>query len=126
MELLLDTHVFLWWDAAAPQLGKSAAAAIRDAANTVFVSAASVWEIAIKRQLGRLSFPGSPAEAIGRNGFLPLPILPRHAENAAALPALHADPFDRMLVAQARFAGLTIVTADRKLAAYSVPQLWAG
>lgn len=126
MDLLLDTHVFLWWDAGARQLNDAAAAAIADAENSVFVSAASIWEIAIKRQLGRLSFKGSPTVAIGRNGFLSLPILPLHAEQAAALPALHTDPFDRMLVAQAQIDSLSIVTADRKVSAYSVSQLWAG
>lgn len=125
MDLLLDTHVFLWWDAGARQLNDAAAAAIADGENSVFVSAASIWEIAIKRQLGRLSFKGSPTAAIGRNGFLSLPILPLHAEQAAVLPALHADPFDRMLIGQAQLASLTIVTADSKVAAYAVPQLWA-
>jgi len=125
MDLLLDTHVFLWWDAGARHLNDAAAAAIADAGNSVFVSAASIWEIATKRQLGRLSFTGSPTAAIARNGFLPLPILPLHAEQAAALPALHADPFDRMLVGQAQHASLTIVTADSRVAAYAVPRLWA-
>lgn len=125
MDFLLDTHVFLWWDAATRDLGHDAASAIADPDNNVFVSAASVWEIAIKQKARRLSFAGSPAEAIGRNGFLPLPILPLHAERAAALPPLHQDPFDRMLVAQAQMASLTLITADERITAYAVPRLWA-
>ncbi|MDE2228654.1 MAG: type II toxin-antitoxin system VapC family toxin [Alphaproteobacteria bacterium] len=125
MDFLLDTHVFLWWDAATGDLGREAAAAIADPDNNIFVSAASVWEIAIKQKARRLSFAGSPTEAIGRNGFLPLPVLPLHAERAAALPPLHQDPFDRMLVAQAQAASLTLITADERITAYAVPRLWA-
>jgi PIN domain nuclease of toxin-antitoxin system len=126
VNLLLDTHVFIWWNSDASRLGKAAAAAIADPANETYVSAASVWEIAVKRQLGRLSYAGSPIEAIERCGFLTLPILPAHAELVGSLPLLHVDPFDRMLVVQAQFASLTLVTSDRKVAAYAVPQLWAG
>jgi PIN domain nuclease of toxin-antitoxin system len=125
MDLLLDTHVFLWWDSDLPKLGAAARSAIRDAANNVFVSAASVWEIAIKRQLGRLPFVGSPVANIARNGFLQLPISPVHAEHVGSLPLLHTDPFDRILIAQAQTAGMTLVTADRRIAAYPVAQLWA-
>ena len=125
MELLLDTHVFLWWDAEPESLGNEARAAIRDPENDVFVSVASVWEIVIKRQLGRLQFSGSPVEAITRNGFFPLAILPVHAEHTGTLPMLHADPFDRMLIAQAQLGGMTLVTVDQKIAAYPVVQLRA-
>jgi len=125
VDFLLDTHVFLWWDAAARELGREAALAIANPDNNVFVSAASVWEIAIKRMARRVSFTGSPTDAIGRNGFLPLPILPLHAERAAALPPLHQDPFDRMLIAQAQTASLTLITADERITAYAVPWLRA-
>jgi PIN domain nuclease of toxin-antitoxin system len=125
VDFLLDTHVFLWWDSSARELGREAVSVIADAENRVFVSAASVWEIAIKQKARRLSFAGSPAEAIARNGFLPLAILPIHAERAAALPPLHQDPFDRMLVAQAQAAALTLITADKRVSAYAVPRLWA-
>jgi PIN domain nuclease of toxin-antitoxin system len=125
VDLLLDTHVFLWWDAGASQLGARAASLIAGVKNRVFVSAASVWEIAIKREIGRLAYDGSPAEAIIRNGFLAMPILPSHAERATALVAFHRDPFDRMLVAQAQEASLTLVTADEKIRAYDVALLWA-
>lgn len=126
MDLLLDTHVFLWWDSDLPELGMAARSAISDASNNVFISAASIWEIGIKRRIGKLPFVGSPVANIGRNGFLPLPILPVHAECAGDLPLHHRDPFDRMLIAQAQIGGMTLVTADRQIAPYPVAQLWAG
>jgi PIN domain nuclease of toxin-antitoxin system len=125
MDLLLDTHVFLWWDASDRQLGAACSAAIADPANRIFVSAASIWEIAIKQRVGRLSFTGSPAQAVARNGFLPLPISGEHAEAAAALPPIHQDPFDRMLIAQALVRGLVLATADTGIKRYAVPQLSA-
>ena len=125
MDLLLDTHVFIWWDRADAQLGVAAAAAIGDPDNRIFVSAASVWEIAIKRQSGRLTFSGSPSQAIAKNGFYPLPISVEHAEAAAHLPAIHKDPFDRLLVAQSIARDLVLVTADDLVKHYAAPQLWA-
>jgi PIN domain nuclease of toxin-antitoxin system len=112
MDLLLDTNVFLWWESSSSRLGRHAEAAIADPDNRVFVSAASVWEIAIKRRLGKLVFDGSAVRAIGANGFVELPILGADAEAAGALDWDHADPFDRLIVAQARAHGLTLVTAD--------------
>ena len=125
MDLLLDTHIFLWWDSSDRQLGAQAEALIGAVANRIFVSAASVWEIAIKAQSGRLVFAGSPSEAVTRNGFLPLPILGEHTEAAAKLPLIHKDPFDRILVAQALARGLVLVTADRLIMKYDLPQLSA-
>jgi PIN domain nuclease of toxin-antitoxin system len=127
MDLLLDTHVFLWWDGADHRLGKSAQTAIADPANKVFISAASVWEIAIKRARGKLRFTGSAQAAIARNGFFPLSIAPAHAEAAGATPWDHADPFDRMLVAQSIAQSLVLVHADQRIRDYDgVSQLWAG
>jgi PIN domain nuclease of toxin-antitoxin system len=118
LRLLVDTHVFLWWRGDDPQLGEVERQAIRDGQNDVFLSAASIWEIAIKHSLGRLQIP-EPASAAGvRLGFEPLPISFAHAEAAALLPPLHRDPFDRMLVAQARAEGLTLVTRDPAIRAY--------
>ena len=125
VDLLLDTHAFLWWDSRNPSLGSGAAAAIADSENRVFVSAASVWEIAVKARLGRLTFTGSPSAAIGSNGFTPLPILPEQAEASAALPDIHQDPFDRILIAQALARRFVLVTADQKVKRYDVPILWA-
>jgi PIN domain nuclease of toxin-antitoxin system len=126
LKLLLDTHVFLWWDVGDPAMGRAARAAIADPANTVYVSAASVWEIAIKRAKGKLTFSGSPVAAIVANGFVALPMAADHAEAAGALEWTHADPFDRMLVAQAQAQGLVLCHADETIAALGcVGQLWA-
>jgi PIN domain nuclease of toxin-antitoxin system len=125
MDLLLDTHVFLWWDRSDRRLGASASSEISEPANRIFVSAASVWEIAIKRQLGRLAFNGSPSDAIAKNGFHPLPVSGEHAEAAAILPRIHKDPFDRMLIAQSLARNLVLVTSDDFIRQYAVPQLWA-
>ncbi len=127
MNLLLDTHVFLWWDRQDKALNADTRALIADPANQVFISAASIWEIAIKRRLKKLDFRGSAVAAIGANGFHELPILPIDAENAGALAWQHNDPFDRMLVAQARRLTFTLATADAALRAYpNVVQMWAG
>ncbi len=127
MDLLLDTHVFLWWDKQDPALHGQAQAIIADAGNRVFVSAASIWEIAIKRRLGKLEFHGSPATAIAASGFHELPILAADAESAGDLSWRHSDPFDRLLVAQARRLTITLVTADMTIRAFDgVAQLWAG
>jgi PIN domain nuclease of toxin-antitoxin system len=112
MELLLDTQAFVWWQTSSSRLGVRARAAIAEPANVVFVSAASVWEIAIKRRLGKLAFAASVASAISANGFADLPILASDAEAAGGLDWDHHDPFDRMIVAQAMNRGLTLVTAD--------------
>jgi PIN domain nuclease of toxin-antitoxin system len=127
MDLLLDTHVFLWWDGDDRRLGAPARIAIADPANRVFVSAASVWEIAIKRARGKLRLTGSPVAAISRNGFLPLAITPEHAEAVDGLRWDHTDPFDRMLVVQSRIQSLVLVHADPRIREYrGVTQLWAG
>jgi PIN domain nuclease of toxin-antitoxin system len=89
-----------------------------------FVSAASAWEVAIKQAIGRLTLPEPFAVGIDASGFQRLPVGFEHAAEAASLPLHHTDPFDRMLVAQARLEGLTLVTHDRALAAYDVPVLW--
>lgn len=127
MNLLLDTHVFLWWDREDKALNADVRAVIADPDNQVFVSAASIWEIEIKRRLGKLDFRGAAAAAIGANGFLELPILPIDAEAAGALNWQHNDPFDRMLVTQARRLTFTLATADAAIREYRhVAQLWAG
>lgn len=124
MRLLLDTHVFLWWRADDRRLGTAARAAIAEA-DVVFVSAATAWEAGVKAALGRLRYPGTIEAGVEDSGFEKLPITLAHAERAARLPKHHADPFDRMLVAQAEIEDLTIVTNDRTLAAYDPEILWA-
>lgn len=123
MELLLDTHVFLWWDSRDLNLPAAFQTAIASPQNTVHISAATVWEIAIKRAAGKLVFSGSVATSIGKHGFSRLPITVEHAESAGSLPSLHRDPFDRLLVAQARLENLILVTVDQEILRYRVPHL---
>lgn len=124
MRLLLDTHILLWWLADDPALPASLRAVIGDSANDALVSAATIWEIAIKQALGRLDFPVAETERIlEENGFRPLPITPAHAVAAGALPRLHADPFDRMLVAQALCESLTLVSVDPQAARHGAAVL---
>lgn len=123
MRLLLDTHALLWWLADDGRLSPPARDAIADGANLVAVSAASAWEISIKKALGKLQAPDDLPAAIDDCGLQPLPITLHHAALAGALPRHHDDPFDRMLVAQAMHEGLTVVTADPAFAAYGVAVL---
>jgi PIN domain nuclease of toxin-antitoxin system len=123
VNLLLDTHVFIWWDANDRRLSKPVREAIEDFGNRAIVSAASIWEISIKRTTGKLKFHHDTLAALDRNGFESLNITPIHAEAAGSLPLLHADPFDRLLVAQARHEGLVLVTQDRQFLSYGVPLL---
>ena len=120
MRLLLDTHVLLWWLAGNPKLSTMARARIEEA-EIVYVSAASVWEMAIKTAIGKLDAPDDLEEQLPRHRFEQLPVSVSHALAVAKLPRHHADPFDRMLVAQASFESLTLVTADPQLAVYGVP-----
>lgn len=122
MNLLLDTHALLWWLAGDP-MEPAAAERMADRDTLVAVSAASIWEIAIKRAIGKVRFKGSIAAEVAESGFEPLPISFAHAERAGALPPLHRDPFDRILVAQAKIEGLVIVTRDRQFEAYEVDLL---
>jgi PIN domain nuclease of toxin-antitoxin system len=120
MKILLDTRILLWWLAADPNLPPGADAAIADPATTVLVSAATVWEIAIKKAAGRLEAPDDLLGALDANAFDTLAIAAAHALAAGELPGHHADPFDRMLIAQARAEGLTLITVDRRFSDYEV------
>ena len=124
MKLLLDTHVLLWWLEDAP-LSRPAHAAISRASNIVCVSAASAWEIGIKAALGRLRAPDDLVSRVQAERFAPLSVTIAHGLAVGSLPTLHGDPFDRLLVAQARYEGLTLVTRDERLAEYGVPVLAA-
>ena len=119
MRLLLDTHVVLWWSQGGTQIKADARRKIREA-DEVFVSAASEWEVALKVALGKLSVPGPLLDVVAASGFSPLPIDFAHAAAVGSLPSVHADPFDRMLVAQAVVEQLHLVTHDRLLAKYPV------
>ncbi len=118
MRLLLDTHVLLWAVLNDPRLTETQARAITD--GDLYVSAASVWEIGIKRALGKLRVPEELFNIVLDAGCHPLPVSWAHAEVAAALPPHHNDPFDRMLIAQARCEGLHLASSDTKLAVYDV------
>jgi len=118
--LLLDTHTLLWWLIDHPDLGEKAKAAIADVRNQVYVSAASTWEISIKRALGKLSVPNDMHAIIEDEGFSELPISLYHGDQAGELPDFHKDPFDRMLIAQAQSEGLILVTHDQDISKYAV------
>jgi PIN domain nuclease of toxin-antitoxin system len=128
VRLLLDTHAFLWWVTDDDRMSERGGALIADGANDVYFSTASAWEIVIKAGLGRIDLSGDAwsltPEHLERNAFQVLPIHVSHAVAVIALPDVHRDPFDRMLVAQALTENLTIVSADQGLARYDVPVVW--
>ncbi len=118
--LLLDTHVLLWWLADAPILGKKIRKLIADPRNEVFVSAATSWEISIKKSTGKLEAPDDIDSIVEDEGFTKLSISMYHGEIAGRLPLHHKDPFDRMLIAQAKIMELSFVTNDSKAKLYDV------
>ena len=123
MNLLLDTHVLLWCLAAPHRLRRETRKKIEAPETVVFVSAASAWEIEVKRALGKLKVPADLEQQLQDKRFTELPVRVRHVRELRTLPELHRDPFDRMLVAQARYEGLTILTADEHLSRYGVPTI---
>jgi PIN domain nuclease of toxin-antitoxin system len=123
--LLLDTHAFLWWLSDSRKLNLDARTAISEPSALVHVSAATIWEVAIKARLGKVN-PGTKHldDEIAANDFSELAISARHALAAGNLPMHHDDPFDRMLIAQAQLEDLTIVTHDKAFGGYKVPIIW--
>lgn len=125
MKLLLDTHVWLWWNTEPGRLAKAAHRQIVDSRNEVFLSAASVWEMAIKRRLGKLPLREPVASYVRRrlasDPIEPLPVTADHAAGVETLDTLHADPFDRLLIVQARAEGMRLLTADDRVLAYGSP-----
>jgi PIN domain nuclease of toxin-antitoxin system len=128
VKLLLDTHALIWWWTDDPRLPRPARTAIADPANSVVVSAVSAWEIATKRRVGKWPEVAPIVEAfetyVLRSRFNLLPITALHARAAGMLKGPHGDPFDRMLIAQAREEGLPIVSADRIFGSYGVSVIW--
>jgi PIN domain nuclease of toxin-antitoxin system len=122
VRLLLDTHTFVWWDN--DELPRGVRDRIRSA-EAVYVSAVSAWEIAIKAALGKMTARAALADALAEYGFDALPITVRHADAVRTLPPHHRDPFDRLLVAQARIEDLTLVSRDPAFRAYGVAQFWS-
>ena len=120
MRILVDAHTLLWWLDDPSILSEHARSALRDARNEVLVSAATVWEIVIKQALGKLDAPGDIAGAIASSRFATLPITVPHALAVRALPSIHRDPFDRMLIAQALVERMEIVTRDPEIPKYPV------
>ena len=123
--LLIDTHVFLWWLSDDPQLGPKARDLISNPGNQVFVSAATAWEISIKKSIGKLDAPDDLDAIAEEEGFEKLPISFFHGEHAGDLPRYHRDPFDRMLIAQSQTEGLEIITADKSIPKYAVKAISA-
>ena len=125
MNLLLDSHTLLWALHAPEKLAAAARMAIENGANPIFYSAASVWELAIKSAKGLLHLEVDFLDAVDQARFSELPVRAQHAWAAGSLPAIHSDPFDRILVAQAKIERLTLVTRDRFLRDYQVSILVA-
>lgn len=128
MRALLDTHAFLWWDLDDPQISALAGQMIESPESELLVSAASLWEIAIKVGADRLVLPGAiekyiPSRLVAYR-FRTLPVSAEHALRVATLPAIHRDPFDRLLVAQALVEGIPIVTSDPAITRYDVETIW--
>ena len=125
MRLLLDTHVWLWWNTEPERLAAIVRRQIADPSNEVFVSAASVWEMAIKRRLGKLPLPEPVAAYVARrfvsDNIRALSVSVDHAAAVEALELLHRDPFDRLLIVQARHEGLRLLTSDDLVLAYGSP-----
>lgn len=128
MRLLLDTHAFLWWIGDDPRLPAKARKLISGERNEVFLSVASAWELAIKVGIGRLRLAESLEDFVTRNvevnGFQVLPVHLRHVLHVSTLPDHHGDPFDRILVAQARTENLVFVSGDKQVARYPVTIAW--
>jgi len=123
LRILVDTHVFIWCDQRPSSVAPTLLATLRDPGNDVFVSVASVWEIAIKRASGKLEFATPIIRAVEAVGFELMAITAPHAEHAGGLPRHHGDPFDRLLVAQAMLEGLALATLDPQMRPYGVPLL---
>jgi PIN domain nuclease of toxin-antitoxin system len=124
MNLLIDTHLILWAAGDPDQLSNEARQLLIDDANELYFSAASLWEVTIKRTLGRSDFQIDPRRLwrlLPVNGYRELAITGEHAIAVETLPLLHKDPFDRLLLAQARVEGMTLLTVDRQLGEYGAP-----
>jgi PIN domain nuclease of toxin-antitoxin system len=124
VKLLLDTYAALWWLADDARVGRDAERQLSDDTNRVLLSAAVIWEVAIKRSLGKLQAPADLAQTLLGAGAQPLPVTLDHAAAVEALPWHHRDPFDRILVSQALTEGAAIVSQDERLRPYGVSLVW--
>ncbi len=125
MNLLLDTHALLWWLDDHPSLSERARTTISDGRNLIFVSAVVIWEIRIKQALGKLEIPPDFRQVLDQQPFEMLAITVAHAHAVADIPAIHRDPFDRMLIAQASVEGFTIISRDAVFEQYKIPLIKA-
>jgi PIN domain nuclease of toxin-antitoxin system len=125
LRYLVDTHVLIWWLEKNPRLSATCYEAIDNPNNAVYASVVSAWEMSIKASRGKLKMPSDLAETLTANRFTILPIEIRHALMLRGLPHLHRDPFDRMLIAQARTENLTLVTRDPRILKYNLQVLEA-
>lgn len=125
---LLDTHTLLWWSEDDGRLGKNVRRILSDRENSIYCSAVSVWEVSIKAKLGKLTIPVEPLQFISKvmeaYEFVALPISFSHAAEVFNLPLIHADPFDRLLVAQARIEKLVLLSNDTEIEKYGVTLVW--
>jgi len=128
MKALLDTHAFLWWITDDPQLSSKVRKIISDTENTLYLSSASGWEMAIKAKLGKLKLPDNISnflfEQMTANAILELPVRMNHALHVYSLPDLHRDPFDRLLISQSQLEMLPVITMDRLFPMYNVDIIW--
>ena len=122
---LLDTHTFLWWLMNSKQLGSEARSKISNPDFIIFVSAVSIWEISIKKKIGKLEAPDNITNIVDQKGFEHLPISLFHGESILNLPSIHKDPFDRMLIVQAQLENLIIITNDDLIQKYNVNSILA-
>jgi PIN domain nuclease of toxin-antitoxin system len=120
MQYLLDTHVILWWFTTPKKISAKARKIITDKENNIFISSVSFWEMAIKKSLGRLTLPHNLIEAVAAESFKILPIMPEDGLGVADLPMLHSDPFDRLLIIQAKLNDMVIITKDSQISKYPV------
>ncbi|MCX7117289.1 MAG: type II toxin-antitoxin system VapC family toxin [Legionellales bacterium] len=125
MNYLLDTHVLLWWLTTPEKIKPNAQHILQDKSNLIYVSSASFWEMAIKKSIGKLTLPHNLLEATTAENFKFLPIMPVEALGVADLPPLHSDPFDRLLIIQAKLHDLILITHDLKIINYPVVSIEA-
>lgn len=125
MKFLLDTHILIWWLMNDSNLSSEIRLTIENPKNTIFVSSISAWEIAIKKAIGKLQAPDDLENALSFSHFHPLSITISHAMGVLKLPPHHHDPFDRMLISQAKIEHCTLITRDGRLEKYETPILWA-
>jgi PIN domain nuclease of toxin-antitoxin system len=119
VNILLDTHIFIWWNDSPDKITKKARHVIEDQSNTIYISAVVIWEMTVKAMLGKLDSPDDPLAIAVQEGFVPLPITAEHALKLKTLESYHSDPFDRLLIAQAKHEGFTLLTHDKTVMSYA-------